>query len=296
MWFINFLGFFAQYLIEIMGVGLMIALGFRYMAFRSGKRDRLYFKTFSSSVENLITTEKIKEDVKNVEPWMDELLDQVLLKLPERNLRGNAEAEGSFRSQGRGNLTDFVEGKRSIIMGVKQNLGAFKSPHPPNFSELTSRILAQDKKWTTIAGFIPTTTLGRFLDILPGLFIVGGIFGTFIGITGALPRIAEIDLSKLDEAGPIINAFVASVAYSMNTSISGIIYNVIMTLLNTAFPITAVREEVHKSLERSFEFMWYHIHGDKLSKGEQQMIDLLEKMAVPQDNSVEDSKPNLKVV
>ena len=129
-----------------------------------------------------------------------------------------------------------------------------------------------------MGGVIPADTLTRFLNILPGLFIVGGIFGTFIGITSALPKIAAIDLSELDKATPILTAFVSDVAYSMNTSIAGICYSVILTLLNTIFPITTLRNDVKKNMERTFEFMWYYIHGDKISNGDRQIISLLEKL------------------
>ena len=122
-------------------------------------------------------------------------------------------------------------------------------------------------------------SLSRGLDILPNLFIVFGIFGTFIGITSALPLIATIDLNNLSAATPILNNFVAGVAYSMNTSIAGIVYSVIMTIITALFPLGTTRTEVVKNLERSLEMVWYRIHGDQLSKGEEANLKGLKQIA-----------------
>ena len=273
----------SENIIPVMALVLLVALGFRYLIFMSGKRDNIYFKTFSQSVEKLLENDDKSKKIDNVDAWVSQLLTRVTSRLPERNLRfkkfNNAEKKESFREQNRETFTEFAEGKRSIVHSVKQNIDAFKSSHPPNFYQFTIRVLDQDRKWTTILGVIPLDKLSRMLDILPGLFIIGGIFGTFLGITAALPTIATIDLSKLDEAGTILNQFVANVAFSMNTSITGIICSVIMTVLNTLYPVAVVRNQVVKNLEHCFEFMWFRIHGEKVNKGEQLICSKLDIIA-----------------
>ena len=283
-------------LIPVMAVVLLVALAFRYVIFMSGKRDNTYFKTFSETVEKLLETDDKNEKIDNVDFWITQLLHRVTSRLPDRNLRFKKFKEkggnDSFRNQHRESFSDFADGKRSIVHSVKQNIDAFRSPHPPNFHQLTLRILNQDKKWTTILGVVPLDKLSRMLDILPGLFIIGGIFGTFLGITAALPTIATIDLSKLDEAGPILNNFVANVAFSMNTSITGIICSVIMTVLNTLYPVVLVRNQVVKNLEHCFEFMWFRIHGEKIPLGEKMMLDQLERIANLLDNGKKSAATN----
>lgn len=271
----------AVYLIEVMGGLLVVALVLRYIAYRSSQRDKVYFNSFAKSTEKLLEGENKYEQVDNVSDWLTGILEKIVGELPERSLRfGKTGVQSSsFREGGRESFSDFAHGKRSIIHSVKQQIDAFKSPYPPNFVELTDRVLSQDKKWCNVLGFIPVNTLSRVLDILPGLFIVGGIFGTFIGITAALPMIAQIDLSNLDAAGPILNQFVDSVAFSMNTSISGIIYSVVMTVLNTVFRLHHSRRAVSKNLENCFQSIWYRIHGSKISAGEKRMIELLEVIA-----------------
>jgi len=280
--------FISNNLITILPGILVIALIVRYVAYKSGKSNHSYFTTFSRSGEKLLNKEDKYDKVEDVETWLNSFLDKIVKELPDRSLRdspvnikGSPSGKSStFRHRDKESLKEFADGKRSIINAVKQQLDAFKSPHPPNFSELTRRVLDQDKQWNFLLGTIPMSTLSRMLDVLPGLFVIGGIFGTFIGITSALPIIGQIDLAELDTAGEKLTSFVTFVAYSMNTSIAGIVCSVIMMILNAIFPLETTRRDVKKSLERTFEFIWYRIHGNQLSQGEHKIVQALDRIQI----------------
>lgn len=268
---INAFNFLCSYLIEIMAVTCAIALCLRVIAHRANRANQAYFNSFAHSIVKHLEAEEGKHTfVDDVDIWLENLLNSVKEYLPDRSLRFNKHApERSER------LVDYTDGKQSIIIAMKQQSDAFKSPHMPNCAELADRVLNQDTKWRTILGFIPVDVLTRGLDVLPNLFVVGGIFGTFVGITGSLPLIATIDIANLGEAGPVLNKFVEGVAYSMDTSIAGIIFSVIMTMITALFPLTTIRDDVAKNFERSIEFMWYRIHGNKLSYAERQVVQAL---------------------
>lgn len=272
---IAFFNFAANYLIQTMAFSCAVALLLRFIAHRNNKVNLAYFNSFSTAVIKKLEAEEAKrEAVDDVDIWIEEMLYHIEELLPDRSVR--------FRKKDqklKQNLSDFTDSKRSVILAIKQQADALKSPHPPNYVELTDRILNQDPNWRSILKFLPVDSLNRGLDLLPNLFIVGGIFGTFVGITTALPMIAKIDITKLDEAAPVLNAFVGGVAYSMNTSIAGIVFSVIMTLMTTLFPLTSIRNEVAKNFERALEFMWFRIHSSKLSQGEFQMIKALNSIA-----------------
>lgn len=272
---INFFQILTHYLIEIMAVTAFIALCLRVLAHRSNRSNQAYFNSFAHSVIKHLEEEESKHTfVEDVDIWLENLLNKVKEHLPDRSLRFKS-GRGESRSE---RLIDYTDGKQSIIIAMKQQADALKSPHIPNCVELADRVLNQDTKWRTILGFVPVDMLNRGLDVLPNLFVIGGIFGTFVGITGSLPLIAAIDITNLGEAGPILNRFVATVAYSMNSSIAGITFSVLMTLMTALFPLATIRDEVAKNFERSIEFMWYRIHGNKPSFAERQVIQTLTKM------------------
>lgn len=267
-------------LIPVMGVMLALALVLRLLVYTSGKRDNHYFKVFSDGMVKILEN-RPAERIDNISAWVTSLLHDLSKRMPDRNIRSSGPSlneNSTFREHEKESFEEFSQGKRSIIHSVKQNIDAFTSSHPPNFYELTNRILNNDKKWTTILGFINLEKLSRMLDVLPGLFVVFGIFGTFLGITAALPLIAQIDMSNMDEATRVLNQFVEKVAFSMHTSITGIICSLILTVLNTLYPIAGVRVQVRKNLEYCFEFMWYKIHGESIPEGERQIVERLDKL------------------
>jgi hypothetical protein len=155
-----------------------------------------------------------------------------------------------------------MSGKQGLMLSIQSESSVFNCKTPPNFTELTHRIMGQDKRWTKLWSYIPIEGVSRMIDILPGLFVVLGVFGTFIGISMALPEIAKIDFNDLEASGVILNKFVLNTTYAMKTSIAGIFFSLVLTVLNTLFPIKDKRNWTFKKFESSLEMLWYHIHND----------------------------------
>ncbi len=277
----------ADYLIEFMGLCLAGALMFRLLASRASRRDQIYFNTFARGIEKALSAEESinKIDDAHVDEWLTAMLDRVTAALPNRNLRfGKGRGpqdranDSPARFRDKEMFTDFAEGKRSIVHSIRAHVDVLKSEFPPNFGELADRILDQDRQWKTVSG-VPIEIVSRMLDILPGLFVIGGILGTFIGIATGLPKIGAIDMNHISESSPILASFIDNIAMSMRTSIFGIMFSVAMTVLNTIFPIHTQRIDVEKSVQRCLELIWNRIHGDKLSFADARIIELLEQIA-----------------
>ena len=166
--------------------------------------------------------------------------------------------------------------ERSLFHSVRGEAVSFKSPFPPNYPEIADRILEKDDNYNKLFGFLPIAPVSRLINVLPGLFVVFGIFGTFIGISMALPEIAKMDFNNLDGAGEILTSFVLAVTYAMKTSIAGILYSLIMTVLNTIAPIKALRDKTDKQFASCLENIWMAIH--EKGNEEEQAIELLKKI------------------
>lgn len=260
--------FFSNYLIEFMSAMLIVGLGFRFASYRSSKKEDAYFTTFTSEVEKVIMQQKeTTSEIEDVDRYIVNLLDQVKEKLPTRSVRNNISRKQKEKADEIGaknvvSLRDFVKGDHSLFLGIKTESASFKSKYPPNFSQLTERILEHDDNWNKLLNFFPIGPISRLIDILPGLFVVFGIFGTFIGISMALPEIAKIDFNNLDASGAILTNFVQSVTYAMKTSIAGILFSLITTFLNTIAPVTGLRHKTFKKVSNCFENIWHSIHGE----------------------------------
>lgn len=261
------LTFFSTYLIEIMSCFLIIGLGFRFASYRSSKKDDSFFSSFVNEAEKVLTKYKDNnEKIEDVDLFIENLLDDVKEKLPTRAIRGRSRSKKNKAPKNARNivsLREFVKGDQGLFLGLKSEGTTFKSKYPPNFNELADRVLEHDPHWNYLASIFPIAPISRLIDILPGLFVVFGIFGTFIGIGQALPEIAKIDFNNLEASGAILTRFVLNVTFAMKTSIAGILFSLITTLLNTLAPVRGIRQKTYKKISNCFENIWYAIHGEK---------------------------------
>ncbi|MCB9062120.1 MAG: hypothetical protein H6622_11410 [Halobacteriovoraceae bacterium] len=258
--------FFSNYLIEFMSCLLAIGLGFRFASYKSSVRNHNYFQTFTSELQKSLINMKTEGEVKDVEQFIDNVLEDVRNKLPSRSVRNFKKSDEASKSSVKGNvvsLREYVHGEQSFYHSIKNESVAFQSKFPPNFYDLTQRILEKDDQYNKLFSLFPIGPVSRLINVLPGLFVVLGIFGTFIGISMALPEIAKMDFSNLDGAGEILNSFVLRVTFAMSTSIAGIFYSLITTILNTLAPVKGLREKTNKQVANCFENLWKTIHGQK---------------------------------
>ena len=103
---------------------------------------------------------------------------------------------------------------------------------------------------------IPVQATHDVLNILPGVFIIGGIFGTFLGIMGALPELGEMKLEDVEGAKMIMDNFLTKISFSMSTSIIGIIVSVCMTFINTLLDPEKLYVKTVNKFENTMELAW----------------------------------------
>lgn len=290
--------FFSEYLIYFMGGCLSIGLVFRFAAFRASKNDNAYYSSFTRELE--LNVEKDKEDKKRVgdiDKYLSEVLGRVSKRLPQRSVRfgGNEPKEEASDEKKAVSLRDYVSGKQGLVTNIQSESTVFHNETPPNFTELTHRIMSQDPNWTKVMKHFPIDGVSRMIDILPGIFIVLGVFGTFMGISLALPEIAQINFDDLKASEQTINAFVLNVTYAMETSIAGIFFSLLLTVLNTLFPIKERRARVFKKVETALQMLWYHIQKDVNADQDEKVVfkkllDVLENI----DRKMNDGDESIK--
>ncbi|WP_127718050.1 hypothetical protein [Halobacteriovorax sp. HLS] len=260
------LNFFSNYLIESMTLMAVVALSLRWMAFHHSKRDEAYFSHFTRELGATINEDKSKKvECDDTEDYLSDILGRVNQRLPERNLRKPLEnrlKKGQSETVG---LREYIGSKHGLIANIQNESNIFMSRAQPDFSSLTERVMNDDENWSKLFTKIPIDGVTRILDIMPTLFIVLGVFGTFIGIANALPEIAKIDFNNLEASGESLSQFVINVTFAMKTSIAGIFYSIILTLLNTLFPIESSREGTFEKVETVLQLLWYHLQKDQTS-------------------------------
>ena len=136
----------------------------------------------------------------------------------------------------------------------------------PRFIELTKNVFDNNPCFKNVVGVLPVQSLHDVLNILPGIFIVGGIFGTFLGIMGALPELGNMKLEDVEGAKVIMDNFLKSISFSMSTSIIGIIVSVLMTFVNTMLDPEKLFLKTINKFENSMELLWDCCESNVLPK------------------------------
>ncbi|GMR20595.1 MAG: hypothetical protein BMS9Abin36_1191 [Gammaproteobacteria bacterium] len=283
----------SKYLIDTMLVILIIALGLRFLSHRASKDDQLYYSTFTREIEKRVERDDIgKIGIDDIEEYVEDLLDEVATNLPSRSVRV-MKSDKDKSSRKIRSVRDYAGGSQSLIHSLKSETNAFKAKQKPSFEQLADRVMGKDDHWVNLHGLFPIDSVIRMIDVLPGIFIVIGIFGTFVGITNALPQIAEIDFNNISNSSSVLSLFVKDVSFAMRTSIAGIVFSLIISLLNTLFPISTIRNSIARGLEDSLEYLWYFVHGgrgdNKQSEAFSQMVVLLENI----DEKIDDPSSDI---
>ncbi|MGZ3738164.1 MAG: hypothetical protein ACXVB9_02250 [Bdellovibrionota bacterium] len=129
------------------------------------------------------------------------------------------------------------EGMRRTIADTKRMIRYLRKDATPysRLMEITKSVFDSNPYFNRMVGMLPVSLMHELTNILSGLFIVGGIFGTFLNISKGLPELGNIDLTHPEEAKQIMDMFLVSVSQSMVKSIVGIFLSVVMSLVNTFF-------------------------------------------------------------
>ena len=137
----------------------------------------------------------------------------------------------------------------------------------PKLDTMTRTVLSKNPAFSRILGFLPVGGVNDFLNVLPGLFVIGGIFGTFLGVMSGLPELSGMDLNDPEKTKLIMDHFLAQVAMAMGSSVTGIFLSVCMTLVNTFFSPDRVYYEMVDRLENAFELLWNYATNNEVPSG-----------------------------
>jgi hypothetical protein len=150
-----------------------------------------------------------------------------------------------------------IEGSRRLIKDVTMQARYYdQSQSEPDFEQITNYAGRTNPAYNRLFGVFGNHSLNSILHLLPGLFVIGGIFGTFVGIMQGLPELTHMDLSDPEMTKKTMDAFLTNIAYSMNTSLVGIILCVLMNIFNSLFDSDDMEDEFSEKLKSCLVLTW----------------------------------------
>ena len=140
------------------------------------------------------------------------------------------------------------------------------SGHQPDFHEISNSVLGTNPIFNRVLGIFSMSRTNDVLNILPSIFIVAGIFGTFLGIMKALPELTAMDITNAATSKLVIDSFLIKISFALSTSILGIILSVIMSFLNTLLSPTNTYVEIVDALNSAAEILWNKSANNEFSE------------------------------
>lgn len=117
-------------------------------------------------------------------------------------------------------------------------------------------ILSSNPYFTKLFGRLSVVGANRFFTVLPSIFIVVGILGTFLGIVMGLPALATLDPKDVVAAQAILGDFLGSMALAMNSSVFGIVLSVLFTLVNSIMSVNSNMLQTRDKLSQCLALLW----------------------------------------
>ncbi len=148
------------------------------------------------------------------------------------------------------------DGARSLIADTLNQTRYHHEDNKPDFKSISRYVFMSNPYFNKLWGVIPIGMMNSVLSILPSLFIIGGILGTFLGISKGLPALKAIDPGNVMAAQATLGQFLESMTFAMNSSVVGIFLSVCFTIMNTFLAVDSVYLRLVDKFTHSLELIW----------------------------------------
>ncbi|MFA6237515.1 MAG: hypothetical protein WC635_09335 [Bacteriovorax sp.] len=283
--------FATDLLMPAMAAFFVFSITLRVLIYYTVKREDWFAKEFSKRVRKFMDArdEKAEQSFYVITKRLMEITFYEVFEIRSIMKRRNPDAIMT--------MTDRIflvqQGSARIVSDMLRQLKYLKWGERPKFLEISNTALRNNSCFNRVFGIIPVSSFNDFLNTVPGLFIVGGIFGTFLGIMKALPELGGMNLSDVEGSKLIMDGFLLKISFSMSTSIVGIILSVSMQLLNTFFSCEKVYIETIERLESDLDVLWSMSSSNKMPEeistfdSDRDPIEVLSEDLIAKELSVE---------
>jgi hypothetical protein len=138
----------------------------------------------------------------------------------------------------------------------------------PKLLNITKATFHHNPCFNRVFGVFPISGLNDVVSILPGLFVVAGILGTFIGIAKGLPELGGMNLQDMDSTKNVMDRFLFEISYAMSSSIFGITFSLLLNFTNVIFNPDRVFVSMIDRFESSLDLLWYRSESNEYPNNE----------------------------
>lgn len=256
------IAFATDLLIPFMCLLFVGSVAMRILVSYTVRRQEWFAKEFQKRVDQLVESDDFKNKSYSFYKVTKKILEKTYYELFE------------VRSFMKRRNPDFIMAFSDRVFMIQQGVAWFvrdilkqlkflpyeKQSHPKIF-EISKSTFQRNPCFNKVFGILPAATATELLGMLPGIFIVLGILGTFLGIMKALPDLGNMDLADIEGTKLVMDQFLLKISFSMSTSLMGIILSVSMGFINAFFSPNKAFVDAVERMEVSLYTLW-NISGD----------------------------------
>jgi hypothetical protein len=252
------LTFAISFLLPAMAATFVLGLVFRFLIYYTVKRHDWFAKEFEKRVHNFIEEEDPSKpgdySFYVVTKRMLEKAYYESFEVRERLRRRKGDKMMSVSDR----LFLIKQGCAWLVKDILKQVKFLRwNDNNPKLLNITKTTFQQNPCFNRVFGLVSISHVHDVIQILPSLFVIGGIFGTFLGIVKGLPSLGQMDLSNMEVTKQIMDQFLYEISFAMNSSIIGIFFSVITTFANTLLSPEKVFSEMIDRFEASLDLLWY---------------------------------------
>jgi hypothetical protein len=253
----------------VMTAVFAIALVLRYLVYYTVKRHEYFAREFEKRVNKYVEGES-PSDVKDVSFYLlsKKMLERTYYEVFELRDRMKRRKNDKIMS-----MWDRVflikQGSAWLVRDILKQLKFLKwTDDTPKLLNITKSTFSHNPCFNRVLGIFPIGSMNDLLSILPGLFVVAGILGTFIGIRAGLGSLGTMSLDNLDATKKIMDHFLGEIAFAMSASVLGIFYSLSMHVFNTIFNPDRGFYSMIERFEGSLDLLWYRSDNNSYPRSE----------------------------
>lgn len=253
---------FAEYFIlglpYFMGLVFCVGVFFRLMIWYTVKRHEWFSREFEKRVSYFMETEKPNER-NNVSFYVlaKKMLERTYyesFEIRDRMLRRRTDKVMRWSDR----IFLVKQGCAWLVKDILKQLKFLKfTEETPKLLNITKATFHHNPCFNRVFGVLPISSLNDIVAILPGLFVVAGILGTFVGIAKGLPELGGMNLQDTETSKNVMDRFLFEISFAMMSSIAGIAFSLVFNLINTIFSPDRVFVSMIDRFESSLDLLWY---------------------------------------
>jgi hypothetical protein len=254
----QWINWFIYSLPYIMGGFFIVAAVTRYLIYFTVQRHEWFAIEFEKRVNAFVESQNPGE-VHNVSFYVlsKKFLEKTYYEIFE--LRDRMQRRKPDRMMRMGDRVFLIkQGCAWLVKDILKQLKFLKwTQETPKMLNITRTTFNHNPCFNRIFGIFPINVVNDLVSLLPGLFVVAGILGTFLGIRGGLTALGSMSVENLDATKRVMDHFLQEIAFAMGSSIVGITFSLMLHVINTIWNPDRTFSSMMDRFESALDLLWY---------------------------------------